>query len=827
MKKFLKIFGGLLVVLLALLIVLPYFFKDQILEKVKTEINNTLDAKVEIGGISLSMLKNFPNLYVELEKVSVVGKNEFAEDTLASVGSLYTAVDLSSALSGSKIEVGTIVLANSKVKAKVLESGKANWDIVKSSGEEEVVVEETGEASDFKVIFDEVKIENFALIYDDASMKTVLSVADLDLVLSGDFSAKSTNLDVLTTVSGIDFDYEETRYLNKAKVDLKAILAADLENMIFTFKENKLSINDLSFGIDGKVGMIDDGYDMDLKMNANKTDFKSLLAMVPDVFKSEMEGLETTGNLELHAFVKGEYKEENFPAFGAKLKVNDANIKYADLPESVKSINVDAQVNHPGGDLDLLTADVNSFHFEVANNPFDAELHVKNPMTDPLLSGLFKGVIDFEKIRHAIPMDSIKISGMVTSDVSFNGRYSSIEKEQYEKFSAKGDVKLNNFVFTTPDFPQGIKIIKSVMDFTPRYISLNSFDSRIGKTDIQLKGKIENFIPYAMKNETLKGTFNLTSNSIDLNEFMTEEDEAQAESIDTIPLSVIEIPANLNLRLTSNMKNIRFDKMDMKNVKGLIEVKNATARLTNLSMDMLKGNLTIDGEYSTRNIERPTTNFGMDINNFDINSAYHSLSMIKEMMPIAMNCEGKVSSDLIVTAALDKEMNPISESMNGKGSLHSQKILIKDNKAFDALAKALKNDQYKRISVTEFKMNFVITNGNVEVKPFKAKVAGHPATIYGTQSVDGKLDFTMDMKLPKEELGKEVNQYFDKLPGMDNVPAFDVAVKIKGTVDKPEVKLDLSKAIKQAQKAVAKELERKAKKELEKKGKDLLKKLFK
>jgi len=827
MKKFLKIFGVLLVVLLALLIVLPYFFKDQILEKVKTEINNTIDANVEIGGISLSMLKNFPNLYVELENVSVVGNNEFAEDTLASVGSLYTAVDLSSALSGSKIEVGTIVLANSKVKAMVLQSGKANWDIVKSSEEEEVVVEESGEASDFKVIFEEVKIENFALIYDDASMKTVLSLADLDLILSGDFSAKSTHLDMYTTISGIDFDYEEARYLNKAKIDLKAILAADLENMIFTFKENKLSINDLSFGIDGKVGMIDDGYDLDLKMNANKTDFKSLLAMVPDVFKSEMEGLETTGNLELNAFVKGEYKEENYPAFGAKLKVNDANIKYADLPESVKSIHVDAQVNHPGGNLDLLTADVNSFHFEVANNPFDAEFHVKNPMTDPLLSGLFKGVIDFEKIKHAIPMDSIKISGIVTSDVSFNGRYSAIENEQYEKFSAKGDVKLNNFIFTTPEFPQGIKIIKSVMDFTPRYISLNSFDSRIGKSDIQLKGKIENFIPYAMKNETLKGTFNLTSSSLDLNEFMTEEDEAQVESTDTIPLSVIEIPANLNLRLTSNMKNIRFDKMDMKNVKGLIEVNNATASLTNLSMDMLKGNLTVDGAYSTKNIERPTTNFGMDINNFDINSAYHSLSMIKEMMPIAMNCEGQVSSDLIINAALDKEMNPIPASMNGKGSLHSQKILIKDNKAFDALAKALKNDQYKRISVTEFKMNFVITNGNVEVKPFKAKVAGHPATIYGTQSVDGKLDFTMDMKLPKEELGKEVNQYFDKLPGMDNVPAFDVAVKIKGTVDKPEVKLDLSKAIKQAQKAVAKELERKAKKELEKKGKDLLKKLFK
>jgi hypothetical protein len=192
------------------------------------------------------------------------------------------------------------------------------------------------------------------------------------------------------------------------------------------------------------------------------------------------------------------------------------------------------------------------------------------------------------------------------------------------------------------------------------------------------------------------------------------------------------------------------------------------------------------------------------------------------MMPIAVNCEGKVSSDLKITGLLDKEMNPVMSSMNGGGSLQSQHILIKDNKAFDALAKALKNDEYKRISVSQFKMQFVMKNGNIEVKPFKTKVAGHQAVIYGTQSVDGKLDFTMDMKLPKEELGKEVNQYFDKIPGMDNVPALDVAVKITGTTDNPNVKLDLSKAIQQAQKAVMEELKRKGRKELEKKGKDLL-----
>ncbi len=824
MKKFLKIFGGFVVLLLALLIILPFFFKDKIMERVKTEINNTIDAEVKIGDLSLSMFKNFPNLYIELENVTVVGKNEFANDTLASVGSLYTAVDLASALSGTQLKVGTIVLANTKVNAIVLESGKANWDIVKES--DEAVVEETGEISDFKVIFEEVQIEDFALRYDDTTLKTILVIDDLDLTLNGDFTVKSTNLNVKSQITGIDLDYDGVKYLKKADATLDALIAADLKDMIFTFKENKLTLNELVFGIDGSVGMLEDGYSLDLKMNAQKADIKTFLSMVPDVFKADVKGLETIGSLALTAFVKGDYKDDYMPSFGAKFAVNNAIVKYPDLPESVNNININAEVNHPGGDLDLLTADVNAFHFEVADNPFDVEIHIKNPISDPNINGLLKGVIDFAKIRHAIPMDSVKISGIVTSDISFNGKMSAIEKKEYEKFMAKGDVNLKNFEFSTPDFPQGIKIISSVLNFTSKYISLTSFNSKIGASDIQLTGKIEDYIPYVLKDEVLKGNFNLTSNLFDLNEFMNGKEEVKTAS-DTIPLTAVEIPANLDLRLVSSMKLIRFDKMNVENVKGLVVVKNAKAQLTDLSMDMLKGSMIMNGSYNTKDIQKPIIDFGLDVTDFDISSAYESLSMIKEMLPIAMNCSGKISSDLKITSLLDHEMNPVMNTMNGNGAIHSKMIVIKDNKAFDALAAALKNDKYKRISITQFDMDFVITDGNVEVKPFEAKVAGHPASIYGTQSVDGKLNFTMDMKLPKEELGKEVNQYFDKLPGFDEIKELDVAVNITGTVDNPNVKLDLSKAIKQAQQAVAKELERRAKKELEKKGKDLLKKLFK
>jgi len=825
MKKFFKIFGGVILVLILLLALLPYLFKDQIMDRVKVEMDKAVDAKIEIADVSLSMFKSFPKLFVEIEGISVVGKGEFAKDTLAYVGSLYTAVDLGSAISGEQLNVGAIVLAKTKVNALVLESGKANWDISKSDSEE-IVEEESTEASDFKIIFEEVRVEDFALEYHDATLKANLFLADLDLSLNGDFSAKETNLNLTSSATGITFDFEGVKYLNKATLGLEAALGADLENMVFNFKENKLTLNDLEFGMMGNFAMLEDAYKMDLKLDAKKTDFKSLLSMVPEAFMKDIKGLETTGNLALNAFVKGEYREDHMPAFGAKLKVADANIKYPDLPETINNIKIDAEVNHPGGDLDALVTDVNAFHFEVANNPIDAEIHIKTPMSDPEISGLCKGVIDFAKIRHAIPMDSIKIAGIVTSDISFKGRLSAIEKEEYQKFMAKGDLKLKNFEFTTPDFPQGIKIVSSVLSFTPRYISLNSFNSLIGKSDVQLKGKLENYIPYALKGQTLKGNFNMSSKTFDLNEFMTDAEAETIESTDTIPMSVVPVPADLDIKFVANMQKIKFDKMLIEDVKGLIVVKNSVAKLTNLSMNMLKGQMTMNGSYSTKDVKKPNFDFGLDVNEFDIKSTYESLSMVKEMIPMALNCEGKVSSDLKIKAQLDEEMAPVMNTLNGKGSFNSRGIIIKDSKAFVALAKALKNDSYKRISVSKFDMDFVITNGNIEVKPFTTKIAGHDATIFGTQSVDGKLDFTMNMKLPKEELGSDVNKFLANIPGNKTIQKLDVSVKITGTTDNPKVNLDLSKAIKQAKDAAMKELKRKGKKELEKKAKDLFKKFF-
>src|SRR6266542_4112563 len=135
MKKFLKILFISLGVLLVLLIVTPIFFKKPIERIVKEQINNTVNAKVDFKDFKLSFIRGFPNVYMALEGVTVVGLNDFANDTLISFKLFSVKVDLISAIKMKNIKVKSVLLESPRISAKVLKNGKANWDIMKPSAE--------------------------------------------------------------------------------------------------------------------------------------------------------------------------------------------------------------------------------------------------------------------------------------------------------------------------------------------------------------------------------------------------------------------------------------------------------------------------------------------------------------------------------------------------------------------------------------------------------------------------------------------------------------------------------------------------------------------
>ncbi len=49
---------------------------------------------------------------------------------------------------------------------------------------------------------------------------------------------------------------------------------------------------------------------------------------------------------------------------------------------------------------------------------------------------------------------------------------------------------------------------------------MNNFITKVKSSDFTFNGHLSNYLPYVIKGETLKGHFTLTSDQVNLNEFM-------------------------------------------------------------------------------------------------------------------------------------------------------------------------------------------------------------------------------------------------------------------------------------------------------------------
>jgi len=803
MKKLLKrtvqVFLILIVLFIAALIIVPIVFKPQLMALAKREINNSVNAKVEFGDFKVSLIKGFPNLYIGLKDLAVVGIDSFANDTLVAFDEFSVKVDLISAIRMKNIEVKSVLLDHPRLTARISPEGKVNWDIMKAADSTAVVesVDASSTAPSMKVALQKFEIRNATIKYLDDSSNMSSTIRNLNFLLSGNMGVDYTDLRINSSVETLDFTMGGVRYLSNAKVGFNGEIGADMVKSEYTFNNNEFSLNAILLNFVGLVKMSKDDIDVGITFSTNNVDFKSLLSLVPAIYMQGYEGVKTTGDLKLNGFVKGIYNDKVMPNAFLELLVENAKFKYPDLPKSAENINIDAKIKFDGTNMDNTTVDVNRFHVELAGNPFDAQIHISTPMSDMQLSGLVKGRVDFTSVADVIPLDSMTIKGLLESNLEFGGKMSYIEKEQYEKFKADGTMRLTNFEFISPDLPQGFKIIETTMKFNPRFVDLATFDSRIGKSDLKMNGRLENFIPYVFNSKTIKGNLNITSNLLDANEFLSGGETVDTAQVDTTAMSVIEIPTNIDFVINAKVNHIYYDKMDITNLNGKLAVKDGKVNMDNLNMNMLEGSLNVSGEYNTQNIKKPTVAFDMKVSGFDIPTTIKSFSMLSKIASSAKEVTGKVSTQFTMTATLDTTMSPELNSIYAKGKLQSDNIRFTNSKVFGSVADILKNDAFRDPVMKDVNLSFVVKDGRIYIDPFDTKVASVKMNIGGDMGLDQTLNLKAKMAIPRTTLGPAndlINALTSKVAAKGiNIKLSDeikMTIKIGGTTTNPEIKPD-------------------------------------
>lgn len=821
-KKALKWSGIVLGFIILMMILLPFIFRKQIVQAVKDETNKSLNAVVDFKDYSLNLFCSFPNFQLGLEDLTVVGIGEFKDDTLVKMDQLQVSVNLFSVISGETYTIRKIQLDHPIAHLKVLPGGKASWDIMKPSADSTTAAEEP---SKFKLSLQKLVISNARIVYDDYDSQIFVKIDSMDHTLSGDFSADFTDLSTETDIRSLSYTYEGITYLNKAKLAMEADVDADLKNYKYTIKETELSVNELLLTFEGWFAMPDSTYDMDLKFSAPKTDFKNILSLVPAVYMTGFENIKSSGTLALNGFVKGKYDDNGLPAFEVILKVDNGMFQYPDLPKAVTNIGIDAKISNIGGSEDNTIINVKKLHLEMGGVPVDGSLYVSTPVSDPNIDAKLKGKMDLSKVIEYYPLGKDEqLSGLFTADIAVKGRMSYIDKEEYEKFDAKGNMMVENFVYKSPDVPEGTSISKAELQFTPQALDLISFAAKTGKSDMNAKGKVENYLAYFFRDELLKGTFSLTSSLIDLNGFMSDEETTTTK--ESSAMSVIEMPGNIDFTLNTDIKKVLYDKIEITNVKGQLGLKDRTAVMKDLSMNMLDGALNLGGSYGTQNPLAPKLALILDISKFDIQQTLKNFPSLGKFAPIAEKASGKFSAKLDYASVLKTDMTPDYGSVNAAGALQTHGITISNAGFFNKLSDELKINLFRSLTPSDLNLSFKIVNGSVFTNPFDIKLSKSVLNVEGFTKLDETIQYVMKLSVPRSEFGGAANSVLNNLTsqatakGIEINPGETVNIDIlaTGTVTKPVFKIGLKGSLGN----LADDLKDQAKQALEEKKEEII-----
>lgn len=801
MKKIFKILAIVVLVILIAMVALPFAFKGKIVEAIKKEANKSLNATLDFEGVSLSLFRSFPDLSVGMKNLSVVGIEDFGQDTLTSIPDLRLTLNIMSVIKGDSYEIKKVRLDNPYFKLKALADGRVNWDIVKPSTDTVKVGEEP--SAPFRAALKSLKVTNATFIYDDASLPMLMLVQGAELDLSGDLTADYSDLITELTAESITVDYAGIRYMNNATASLDAKIGADLVAMKFTFPDAQIIVNDLDLLAQGFFAMPDEGYDMDIRFDAPKSDFKSFLSLVPAIYSKDFASVQTKGNLTLSGFVKGLYSETTIPAFDVDIKVDDAMFRYPDLPQAVENISFIANVSSASGDPDATIIDVKKMHMEMAGNPIDGRLYVSTPVSDPNMDLAVVGKLDLSDIKKFYPLeDGDDLAGMLDVDIKAKGRLSVIESGKYEAFDASGYFAASGVRYKTTGFPEGIAVSEAKFNLTPAFVEVPVLKALIGKNDITASGKIENMLAYAFDKGPLGGRFNLSSTYFNLNDFMTESSSTTASS-DTAAMGVFDVPGNLDLTLLANFDHVIYDNMDLRDVKGTVLLKDKAISLNNISMNTLDGNIGMNGRYSSLNPEKPQVDFVLDINSVDIKKAFLVFNTLETLAPIAKAASGKISTQLSLKTDLDGHMVPVYSSINADGGIKSPQITFSNVSTFVKIADALKIDKLKQWAIDKVNLSFEIVDGKVFVKPFETQLGKIKADISGWNSFDQTMQYAMHLNIPRSEFGGAANSVLTNLVSQANKKGANfslgdmvpVSVLIGGTITNPTISIDLKTSV--------------------------------
>ncbi|MDI9309645.1 MAG: AsmA-like C-terminal region-containing protein, partial [Limnohabitans sp.] len=487
------------------------------------------------------------------------------------------------------------------------------------------------------------------------------------------------------------------------------------------------------------------------------------------------------GNLTTDIIAQGKLDLDSkvFPVTKGKMDLNYGSLQTKFYPKPIENITIQSFINSPTSNLKDAEIKLSPVQLTFEGKPFKISGSLKN-IEDVNYDLKIDGILNLSKIYKVFSQKGLDFEGLIDSHLSLAGKQSDATSGKINNLKNSGTLHLKDIKITSQYLPKPFYINDGLFVFNQDKMNFSNFKGKYESSDILMNGYLQNVINFVMsKNEILKGSFQFYSKYLNINELTTSSNnniDTNSNPATEKPIAsaasdkIIEVPKNFDLSFLLKSDRTQFDDVKIKDLNGLISIKNGTLILKNASLNIIDCKANMNLTYKNINSEKASFSTQIKASEFDIKRAYNEIEMFRKMVTSAKNAEGIISLNYNLNGVLNKKMEPIYPSLVGNGSLTVKNVKFNGYKLMNVIASKTENSDLKDPNIEDIVINTKIKNNIINIERFKFKTSGFRIRFEGQASFDGKLNLKTRIGLPPL--------------GIIGVP-----LKIQGTQEKPKIKI--------------------------------------
>ena len=326
---------------------------------------------------------------------------------------------------------------------------------------------------------------------------------------------------------------------------------------------------------------------------------------------------------------------------------------------------------------------------------------------------------------------------------------------------------------------------------------LKQFSGIVNQSGLNANGVLAGVYAWSDGNGKLTGNLKLTSPEFKVDPWMSAEEPSS-----TPAPSVAEkiLPENTQVSINTNLGKVTYDTYTLTNLKGTIQLVNQVLEMHEIDGQGFGGAFTLDGVFDDSGLQ-PAFNFKYDLKKLAMAKLFQSSSMFRKLVPIAEFLDGTLSSSVVMSGQLDKDMNPVWDEFDAAGLLETFNGIISK---FGPLEKAAKEFKFPTLNILKWEKSknwFTVEKGTLIVNPFPIHYQGLEMIISGKHQIDQDIAYNVMFKFPREVLQKNnltaqfnsgiswlANQVKQKGLNVGTLDTIFIQMALNGNIKDPAVK---------------------------------------